>query len=224
MSENTIRDFAIVAENDVLNGTNESANVYSGLSQGDKARARNTVKNAMENAMRNDDFDAAKSYLAISNSLVSVKAEKTPIDQNAVIANRILSLRYAADLIESGATIPDGIDADSVDFGTVAEMVTNAETETTSTVVAESGTKIGRNAARRDVAAHIESAMADLAPGSEILVSAIHNHRSDAYGDDAPSSGAIFARFVSWSDKSDLPDYVAAWTKNTDGKMVAVRA
>ena len=54
---------------------------------------------------------------------------------------------------------------------------------------------------KRDIAKHIQSAFADKAPGDFLSVADIRNHKSDEYGDDAPSSGAISSRLFPASGK-----------------------
>jgi hypothetical protein len=47
---------------------------------------------------------------------------------------------------------------------------------------------------RRDVGQHILSAFADVEPGTFLKVSEIRKHKSEEYGNDSPSAGAISAR------------------------------
>ena len=47
---------------------------------------------------------------------------------------------------------------------------------------------------RRDVGKHIEQAFADVEPGTFLKISQIANFKSDEYGEDRPSQGAVSAR------------------------------
>lgn len=54
---------------------------------------------------------------------------------------------------------------------------------------------------RRDIGKHIASAFADAKKGAFLTVAEIKNHKSDEYGDNSPSAGAISARLFPSSGK-----------------------
>ncbi|MEU4477743.1 DUF262 domain-containing protein [Micromonospora sp. NPDC023966] len=58
---------------------------------------------------------------------------------------------------------------------------------------------------RRDIGAHIVSAFFGLAPGSFLTINEIRRHRSDEYGDEFPSAGAIHARLFPSSGRCTVP-------------------
>ncbi|RKN47716.1 DUF262 domain-containing protein [Micromonospora endolithica] len=62
-----------------------------------------------------------------------------------------------------------------------------------------------RGPQRRDIAAHITSAFAALASGAFLTVQEIRNHRSDEYGAEFPSAGAISARLFPVTGRCSVP-------------------
>ncbi|ATW61183.1 hypothetical protein SEA_HARAMBE_88 [Gordonia phage Harambe] len=64
------------------------------------------------------------------------------------------------------------------------------------------GTRAPFTGVRRNVGNHIASAFEGVAPGTFLTVSEIVKHRSEEYGDDAPSSGAVSARLFPQGDAS----------------------
>ena len=60
-------------------------------------------------------------------------------------------------------------------------------------------------ATRRDIGAHIVSAFAGLPEGAFLTVREIRAHRSDEYGDEFPSAGAISARLFPSSGRCTVP-------------------
>jgi hypothetical protein len=79
----------------------------------------------------------------------------------------------------------------------------------------------GYSGERRDVAKHIQSAFADVAEGTFLAVAEIRNHKSEEYGNDAPSAGAISARLFPRNGKVTIEGVEPA-TQN--GKKGAVKA
>ncbi|MFC8616587.1 DUF262 domain-containing protein [Micromonospora purpureochromogenes] len=62
-----------------------------------------------------------------------------------------------------------------------------------------------RRSQRRDIGAHIISAFTSLAPGVFLTINQIRNHRSDEYGDEFPSAGAISARLFPLTGRCTVP-------------------
>ena len=58
---------------------------------------------------------------------------------------------------------------------------------------------------RRDIGRHILSAFTSLPPGSFLTVNEIRHHRSDEYGDEFPSAGAIAARLFPSTGRCTVP-------------------
>lgn len=61
-------------------------------------------------------------------------------------------------------------------------------------------TSAGSGGPRRNIAAHIESAFAGLTSGQFLSIGEIVNHKSDEYGDEKPSQGAVAARLFPGGD------------------------
>jgi hypothetical protein len=80
----------------------------------------------------------------------------------------------------------------------------------------------GYSGPRRSVVAHITSAFADQPSGTFLTVNQIRKHRSDEYGDDSPSAGAVSARLNPKSGKSTLPEGLSVATK--DGHLGVLKA
>jgi hypothetical protein len=75
---------------------------------------------------------------------------------------------------------------------------------------------------RRDIGKHIEQAFADQEPGTFLTIAQIKSFRSEEYGDDTPSPGAISARlFPSGGGKCTL-DFVKPG-QNSDGNKGATK-
>jgi hypothetical protein len=74
---------------------------------------------------------------------------------------------------------------------------TGAARRASTTTSAPRATGPGYSGPRRDVKKHIASAFADVPVGTFLKVAEIAGHKSDEYGDDRPSSGAISASLAS---------------------------
>jgi hypothetical protein len=163
---------------------------YRDLDAGDKARARAYAKSAVADAMRSGDFDTAKEVFDLAESLSTpVESAKVTVDPAVTVSNRIATLRYAADLLESGQVTPEGIDADTL--GDLAEGT--ADEESAHKIA---GAKITRSGVRRSIGAHVAQVFEGRPSGSALKVSEVANLRSEEYGDSKPSSGAIAAHFA----------------------------
>lgn len=75
---------------------------------------------------------------------------------------------------------------------------------------------------RRDIAKHIQSAFADKESGTFLTVAEIRNARSDEYGDNPPSAGAISARLFPASGKCTVEGIVPG--TNASGNRGATKA
>lgn len=64
---------------------------------------------------------------------------------------------------------------------------------------------IRRGSARRDIGAHIVSAFEGMPEGGFLTVGQIRSHRSEEYGDEFPSAGAISARLFPSSGRCTVP-------------------
>nr|DAK84422.1 MAG TPA: hypothetical protein [Caudoviricetes sp.] len=80
------------------------------------------------------------------------------------------------------------------------------------------GTRTPFTGTRRNVGNHILSAFEDKEPGTFLTVSEIVKHRSEEYGDDAPSSGAVSARLFNGKGVEGVEA-----TTNAEGTKGAVK-
>lgn len=62
----------------------------------------------------------------------------------------------------------------------------------------------GGSGVRRDIGKHIAAAFADVEPGGFLSVAEIAKHKSEEYGDDTPSQGAVSARLFPSSGKCSV--------------------
>lgn len=78
---------------------------------------------------------------------------------------------------------------------------------------------------RRNIARHIASAFADKNPGDWMSINEIVNHRSDEYGDEPPSAGAVSARLYPSGKECTLntKDGVPVGPQDRDNKKGAVK-
>ena len=63
---------------------------------------------------------------------------------------------------------------------------------------------------RRDIGKHIASAFADVPSGTFLTIAEIKKHRSEEYGDNSPSAGAISARLFPTSGKATSVEGITA--------------
>lgn len=157
-------------------------------------------------------------------------AAKPTVSQEKVFADRVQALRLAVDLAE-GPLVPEGLgdwaseisDDDTIDAAKAYLDWSQADPETRGdepevSIVVKHAVKIatgkgprkpGRPAGqpfqgtRRDVAAHILNAFNGLESGTFLTVSEIKNTKSEEYGEDSPSAGAISARLFPKDSKGN---------------------
>ena len=157
------------------------------------------------------------------------KAERTPADPTAAYVQRFVSLQIALNLVAEDAPEVEGlqdkinealngIDQQVEAYKTwvkleVAEGEEKPEAPEVSPAVKAAfkiasgkvtgarGVRASSGGPRRDTGKHIASAFADKEVGTFMSVSEIAKHRSEEYGDDSPSQGAISAR-LSFDDPS----------------------
>ena len=181
------------------------------------------------------------------------KATAPKIDPKEAYADRVAALQVALDYLESNVPEEaEGYELPSTDaaYNQAAEYIgwTEEDAETRGeapelTPVAQAAVKViqgrglgGRKASgggiarapftgtRRDVGAHIVNAFADKASGEFMTVSEIVKTRSDEYGDDAPSSGAVSARLFPKGDASKCNVEGVIPGVNSDGVKGATKA
>jgi hypothetical protein len=183
----------------------------------------------------------------------STKREATPADPGLDAAQRVASLRLATSLVEvpEGYDVEAKVDEllsgdpvasakaylawesneaeDKGDAPEVSPVVLAAIKASRGKGVsikrtsASTGTGHVFTGERRNVATHIQSAFADAESGTFLTIAQIKAHRSEEYGDDSPSPGAISARLFPKNGKigSGLEGIVPA---EVDGKRGARKA
>jgi len=186
--------------------------------QKNKNAARDSIETAMREALMNDNGPLGKSYVLIRKSLSAgtTKAPAKPTDPTEAFVSKIATL-VAAQSVAS-AKVPEGVGENWVEQ--VNDLVPQLVEQANQLIALEDGVdvpesitadakKVAKLAAGRTVASsggpsysgprrstekHILSAFADLQSGDFLTVNEIANKKSEEYGDDKPSSGAISAR------------------------------
>ena len=174
------------------------------------------------------------------------KAPRQPADPTEAFVQRVVGLRVALELATSNK--PEGVSEDWTDkanslygeaLGQASALLawTNSEAEDKgdepeASATARSAVKLaagrgGRAAGRptatgdgvrRDVAKHIVSAFADVAPGTFLSIAEIKKHESEEYKGVEVSAGAISARLFPASGKpSSVPGVEATIENNKKG-------
>lgn len=159
---------------------------YRAGSRSVKMTIRSLVQNAMNDAVMRGDIIAANQH-RVTLAACTTTTEKTAPNYGDILARRVATLRYAADLIESGAVIPDGM-PDDVACGVVSG-------DTFVAVVADANAmasaKITRSA-RHDIDGVFDRAFDGMPSGSFLTVAEIAAR--GAIDDYRPSNGAVAAR------------------------------
>lgn len=180
----------------------------------------------------------ARSFVQIKDALTAAKSggsrESTPADPAAAWVNRQASLTLATlivgadrpevegdrDLGAEAQTLADSLveqvnayrtwaaneAEDKGDAPEVSPVVKQALKLSTGKAAGRTGG--GNGGVRRDVGKHIASAFAGVESGTFLSVAAIAKHKSDEYGDDHPSQGAVQARLFPSSGKCTVEGIV----------------
>ena len=179
-----------------------------------KNAARAWVQAQAVVAVNNGNLANARALMVdITNALVAAKATKAAIDPKAAIAARLMAhkiagLALATDIEDAGldqASLSDEVTAaivEGFETGNLDPAVVNAARKMAAIKVAgHGGRRVTYNGPRRSVKAHIIEAFDDAEAGDYMSIADICAFRSDTYGDDSPSSGAVAnALFVSGVD------------------------
>lgn len=183
----------------------------------------------------------------------AAKSERTPADPTEAFVQRMVGLKLAVELaqanvpegVDAGWTtkaneLYEASKAKANElFAWATSDAEDKGDEPETTPVVRSAVKLAQGKAakvggavrsggsgdgvRRDIGKHIESAFADVESGTFLTVAQIRAHRSDEYGDNPPSAGAISARLFPTSGKgTSVPGIVAG--QNDAGKKGATKA
>lgn len=215
-----------------------------------KNAARDHIEESMRAAIMDDNGPRAKSFVLIRKSLSAGAAKKssaTPKDPTEAFVLRVAQL-VAAQTIAS-ENVPEGVAENWVEQVNTktAELTEQARTLNGLADGAEVPEGIGAEARkvvklaagkvagggggssysgpRRDVGKHIAAAFDGKDSGDFLTVNEIAKSKSDEYGDDEPSSGAISARLFPKSGKANLPEGIVPVPaeESPDGKSRGAR-
>lgn len=194
-----------------------------------KNAAKKLVEERMREAMNQRDISSARAFMLVSDNLTagaSASKEKAPADPKEAFLQRYTSLVLAAQLVAEEA--PEGVDPASVNVEDLLESAkalrayeaNEAEDkgdapEASPVVKAAVKLATGKSARvgggsragstftgeRRDIGKHIAEAFASVEAGQFLTVAEIRKFKSEEYGDNPPSAGAISARLFPTSGK-----------------------
>lgn len=173
---------------------------YASAEQGTKSKVRAMIEKSIKEALREKAFEVAGDLQDTLDLATSTKItkESAKVDLAEVIAQRVLDLRLAADLIEEGTTLPEGADDGSDDlFDRVQSILDSGEKSGSREVAAKiASTKITKSGDRTDLQAHVTQALVILGAesGDWFKISAVANVRTAAAPEGLPSQGALSAR------------------------------
>lgn len=219
-----------------------------------KNKAKTALNDGMKEAMNEADIAKARAYLQLSENMTAgsskSSAEKVPADPTEAAVQRIATLQLARDFV----VVPEGVAddfqtrADSL-VSESAESVKayiawltddseekGDEPEASAVVknaaklaigkAAKAGARAGATftGERRDIGKHIAEAFESVEPGGFLTVAEIRKFRSNEYGDNPPSAGAISARLFPSSGGESTVEGVLGDTNdkgNKGGRKVA---
>lgn len=172
---------------------NGDLSAYTSAEQGTKSKVRAQVEKSIKEALRAKEFETAGDLQDVLDSLVSAKISKesAKIDFAQVIADKIANLRLAADMLESGAIVPEGIEPESV--VDLATKITAALADKEAATKIASA-KITKSSDRVDIEAHVAEVIADVESGTFLKISEVAKVRTEAAPEGLPSQGALAAR------------------------------
>lgn len=159
-----------------------------------KAAWRTEWKAAIDAAVRNGDINTAMQHMATRDAALATSSasKTTPVDYPAVIAARISTLRLAADMLEMGTIVPDGIDAENAPSAeSIGDAIAALDLDAPDTDAATklAGARVSRSGKRFNVADYVAVVLADHG-GVFMTVSELGHGAVDG---NAPSGGAISA-------------------------------
>ncbi len=169
---------------------------YRGLDRSGRAKVRAEIDREIMAAVRDGRTDDATALVAVRDlfSADSKVADKVTVSDEEVIARRIVTLRNAADMLEAGVRVPEGIDASTVSYETVSEHLATVSEEDgwsqDKASLALAGAKITRNGKQHDVPALVTEALTE--GDGPMTVSQIAKAITERH-ESSPSTGAIGA-------------------------------
>ena len=213
-----------------------------------KNRAKVHLHELLKSLMENLDVSSARSVMILQeNAAVASKATggtsakpRVKVDPTDAYAEGLAALTLAFYLATSDA--PEGVDLEKAKasatakadelFATAREVRASEEQDTDNKVILRAiklsavkpprggGSGGGRSygGPRRDIAKHIAEAIAGKPAGTFLSVADLRKFRSEEYGDDAPSAGAITNRLEPTSGAKSSVEGVVVERRVIDGK------
>lgn len=206
-----------------LDGAKAKAAVRASIEQG--------VKDALQ--PETGDIPRARALNTIRGEITKSKGggpkkDATPADPTEAFVDLVVSLQLAYSHVTQN--VPEGVAEDWSDRATKLASETVADVDKLAKYKGEgeepeasnlakralklatgktkhggaTGTRAPFTGTRRDIGKHILNAFADKADGDFLTVAQIVAHKSDEYGDEAPSPGAVSARLFPRSGKCTL--------------------
>ena len=177
---------------------------YADAAGAAKVKIRRGAEADLASAIRDKRWADAETIQGALDRMVTV-TEKKVVDHAKIAADKAYALLMAGHAILSGIVTPDGM-PEGFDFTKSDLAVADDDLYKIMQVVGAhadnlrdaahkiAGARVvtGTKAPKRDVRAHIESATTGHT--GFMSVSAIAKHTSDTYGEDHPSTGAVWAR------------------------------
>lgn len=161
-----------------------------------KGKIRADLNKIIMDALGSGDFATAQATkITLDQCLASSKARapKITVDPKITLANRVATLRAAADMIESGKIIPTGLDlGDDFKIGEVNFTAGVADADAATKIA---GAKITRSVERNSIQGALDRAIEGLDSGTFLTCTEVANKGRD--GEYRPSPGAVAAR-VDW--------------------------
>lgn len=185
-----------------------------------KASIRTAVTAYRDAAIDALDITLAKMAKGLLADLVTARPSASKVNYAAVIGARIATLRRAADMIESGAIMPDGITAEMINEGAWSFDTIDADhaDKIESAARAMAGSKITKTTDRRDVGEWITRAFDGVAEGTFYTVAQIVT-RGIPSDDDGyrPTTGAVTARLKGGKEGCTVPGVTGDDSHNAYG-------
>ena len=163
---------------------------YIGANQSEKARIRTILTNVRDGYVRKMKGIQANNVQSTLDALFTPKPTKAAIDPFVLIAARVVNLREAANLLESGLCIPNGLNVDDRDFSELWAIVDQtAPDRTIAASYAEA--RMTRRSDKHDIQGVVDRAFEGLESGTFLTIAQIATR--GALPDYKPGSGAIGA-------------------------------
>lgn len=191
----------------------ETVAAYAVADRKGKAAIRTKLDREMRAALGAGDFATAQAHHATISALAPARAEKEGPDYAQALADRIATLRLAADFLESGARQPAGFPEG---WEHPEELPKPGLVADAATVLASA--KLTRATDRSDISAAIVAAVSDT--DEWLTMTQVANKQG------LPSSGAVAARlFPTDKDGNRVPTTVPGVEvrDGSDGSPKAVR-